>query len=271
MKLKKYASALSNPALLFYKLCKSYVRSYEGYSYHFSKNGEARLLQMLSRQKIRTVFDIGANVGDWSQIAGSMLPNADIHAFELSDSTFKHLTLNADKHGFKANNFGLSDQAAEIVYKDYGDVSTLNTIVAGADFHDASISAVEKRAQVIRGDDYCTANNVDIIDFLKIDVEGAEHLVLNGFENMLANKRISVIQFEYGYVNGDAHFLMKDFFALFKKYGYVIGPLKPKGVIFGEFEYRLNDFKSGPNYVAVTQDRPDLIDAVKGKPIKGFF
>jgi hypothetical protein len=79
----------------------------------------------------------------------------------------------------------------------------------------------------------------------------SKHLVLQGFERMFLEKRISVVQFEYGFVNGDAYFLMKDFFALFKSWGYVVGPLKPKGAIFGEFDYQLNGFKSGPNYVAV--------------------
>lgn len=271
MRLRKTATALSNPSLLLYKLCKSYIRTYEGYSYKFRKNGEARLLENLSGHGLKTVFDVGANIGDWSLIAASSFPDADIHAFELSDSNFSKLKQTADRNGFTANNFGLSNQNTEITYKDYGDGSTVNTIIPGAHFHDARIVATEKRARVMRGDDYSKESNIDTIDFLKIDVEGAENLVLQGFESMLSQKRISVIQFEYGYVNGDAHFLMKDFFGLLSQWGYTIGPLKPKGVIFGDFQYRLNDFKSGPNYVAVSMDRPDLIAAVKGESIKGFF
>lgn len=271
MRLKKHLSTVSSPSLLLYKLCKSYVRTYEGYSYRFPKNGEARLLEQLGKHDIKTVFDVGANIGDWSILATVSFPDADIHAFELSETTFGDLSRVADLKGFKANNFGLSDQNAEITYKDYGDGSTVNTIVASADFHDKRLDSKEKRARVMRGDDYCSENGIETIDLLKIDVEGAEHLVLQGFERMFLENRIAVVQFEYGFVNGDAHFLMKDFFKLFKSWGYAIGPLKPKGVIFGEFGYQLNNFKSGPNYVAVSQNRPDLIDAVAGKPIKGFF
>lgn len=220
---------------------------------------------------MKTVFDVGANVGDWSVLAASSFPGADIHAFELSETTFSELKRFADQHGFKANSFGLSDSNAEITYKDYGEGSTVNTIVTGADFHDKRLATKEKRARVMRGDDYCSENGIETIDLLKIDVEGAEHLVLQGFDRMFSEKRISVVQFEYGFVNGDAHFLMKDFFKLFKSWGYAVGPLKPKGAIFGEFDYQLNNFKSGPNYVAVPQNRTDLIDAVGGKSIKGFF
>ncbi len=247
------------------------MRTYEGFSYRFSRNGEARLLRQLSRVGIKTVFDVGANIGDWGVIAVAHFRGADIHAFELSEETFLQLEKTAKEHEFKANNFGLSDQETEIRYKDYGAGSTVNTIVGGADFHDARIDAREKLGRVTTGDIYCANNGIDHIDLLKIDVEGAEHMVLAGFEKMLAERRIDVVQFEYGFVNGDAHFLMKDFYRLFEAHGYSIGPLKPHGVIFGAFDYRLNNFNSGPNFVAVSNSRPDLIEAVRGKSIKGFY
>lgn len=40
--------------------------------------------------------------------------------------------------------------------------------------------------------------NLNHIDYLKIDTEGAEYKILCGCENLLKNKKISFIQFEYG-------------------------------------------------------------------------
>ena len=120
------------------------------------------------------------------------------------------------------------------------------------------------------GDSYCKRNNIKEIDILKIDVEGAEHLVLKGFSDMLSEGAIKAIQFEYGYTHADAKFLIKDFYKLLKGYDYLIGPLKPSGVLFMDFDYALNDFKSGPNYVAVHKSQKDIIDKVKGQPIRGF-
>jgi hypothetical protein len=51
---------------------------------------------------------------------------------------------------------------------------------------------------------------------------------------------------------------MKDFFKFFESLGYEVGVLKPAGVIFQSFHYRLNDFDSGPNYVAIRADDCDL-------------
>lgn len=40
--------------------------------------------------------------------------------------------------------------------------------------------------------------SIDIIDYLKLDTEGSEMLILKGSENMLRNGRISIIQMEWG-------------------------------------------------------------------------
>jgi hypothetical protein len=37
-----------------------------------------------------------------------------------------------------------------------------------------------------------------------------------------------------------------------------------------DFSYPLNDFNSGPNYVAVHKSQTKIIDAIRGKSIPGF-
>ena len=41
--------------------------------------------------------------------------------------------------------------------------------------------------------------------------------------------------------------ILKDF----NDNGYVVGVLKQNGVIFSDFKHKLNDFNSGPNFVAM--------------------
>jgi hypothetical protein len=122
----------------------------------------------------------------------------------------------------------------------------------------------------MKGDDFCKENGIESIDLLKIDVEGAEFMVLEGFANMLKNNAIRIIQFEYGYANGDTHTLMKDFFRLLGDYGYVTGPLKKTGVLFMDFVYPLNDFNSGPNFVSLLSNDEELISHISGKSIEGY-
>lgn len=167
-------------------------------------------------------------------------------------------------------NLALSDTNEKIKYKDYETNSRINTILNSNSFHDKNIKFELKNCETIKGDDFCKREEIEIIDFLKIDVEGAERKVLKGFENKIREGKIKIIQFEYGYANGDDHCLMKDFYEFFINYGYQIGPLKSNGVLFMDFDYKLNNFNSGPNFVAVHKKYSDIINTITGKKIPSF-
>ena len=244
---------------LIYRAARRYIRRADGYSYDFAKNGEEWILQRAAALDFSVVFDVGANVGSWTQHAQRYFDNAELHCFELSAETFATLSRNIESNRCHLNNYGLSDSNADIEYKDYGRDSGVNTLLLDASFHDSSIEPAVKKGKVRRGEDYCQTEGIDYIDFLKIDVEGAEHLVLQGFAKMLSEQRIRMVQFEYGYTHGDAKFLMRDFYELFASYGYRVGKLRKGRVEFVEWSYALNDFDSGPNFIAVRETNTDLI------------
>ena len=102
----------------------------------------------------------------------------------------------------------------------------------------------------MRGDDYVQANNIAVIDMLKIDVEGMEESVLRGFSNTLSERRIRVIQFEYNTSNIVSKFLLRDAYRFFKGFGYRVGKLYPNHVEFRDYHYRHEDF-CGPNMVVI--------------------
>jgi hypothetical protein len=101
----------------------------------------------------------------------------------------------------------------------------------------------------VRGDSFLQREGIAEVDFLKLDVEGAEHLVLKGLEDRLQQRSIRFIQFEYGRVNILTHFLLRDFYQLLTGYGYVVGKIFPDYVDFREYELGDEDF-IGPNYLA---------------------
>lgn len=65
-------------------------------------------------------------------------------------------------------------------------------------------------------DIYCKENNIDRIHFLKFDIEGHELNALNGANKMLKDKKIDIIQFEFGGCNIDSRTFFRDFFYLLK-------------------------------------------------------
>jgi FkbM family methyltransferase len=257
---KRLYGQLTNPRATLARRASRYLDSYNGYSYDFEKNGEKELVKKLSKLDPRTVFDVGANVGDWATMALESFPNAIVHCFELSKSTHATLTMNVTNERAILNNLGLAADNGVFSYKDYGSNSQVNTLLLSATYHDsADLQPVMMESELIRGDDYCLSRDIKFIDFMKIDVEGAEHLVLRGLTKMLGEKAVRLLQFEYGYTNGDSKFLMRDFFDLFDGFGYLVGRVRRGGIKFENWTYEYNDFKSGPNYVAVRREDTELI------------
>lgn len=243
-----------------------YVDNFNDFSYDLEHNGEKALLNRLRQANVRTVFDVGANVGDWSREACQALPSAHIHAFELSESTRQVLARNLAKLPVTIVDAALGSTDGIIEYKDYGTLSTVNSMIS-TEFHDATKNHVVRSAAVMRGDQYLADHGIEKIDLMKIDVEGAEMLVLQGLNDALKHNRIRVIQFEYGHANADAGqgHLMKDFYRLLEGYGYTVGRLWSEGVCFSPFNYRLNNFDSGPNFVAALRNDGALIDLLRSK------
>lgn len=260
---ERLRTAWTDPRAVGVKLLQGAIDGLRGYSYDFDRNGERRLLETLATVPVHTVFDVGANVGDWSLAAARVLPLATIHCFELSPRTYKTLSARLQGERFRVNNCGMGRASGNISFKDYGENSTVNTILTNATYHDAKLEPVTATAQLVSGDDYCREHGISAIDLLKIDVEGADHLVLEGFAPQLAAKAIRVVQFEYGYTHGDAKFLMRDFYELFDGHGYTVGRLTRRGVSFAPWNYKMNDFRSGPNYVAVRRDDAEIMQLLE--------
>lgn len=226
----------------------------EDSGYDFYTNGEHFVLRALSGQGFETVFDVGANTGEWTLMAREVFPGATIHAFEVAGPTFEQLKLNAGgRPGVVLNDFGLSDREGEITLKFFPGADDLATATDYPHEHPHTLIP----GRVVTGDAYVRERGVGHIDFLKIDVEGMENLVLEGMEETIGRGGVSVIQFEYGTVNILTKFLLRDFYEFFGARGYEVGKVYPNYVEFRDYRFEHEDFL-GPNYLAVSARRPEL-------------
>ena len=238
-------------------------RGYENLDYDWSCNGEAMILERLGRLGGKVVFDAGANTGDWSALCLQYFRDPVVHAFEIVPGTFAKLEERfAGAEDVILNNLGLSNREGQIdVYFDE-ERSTIATSIPGFSESFHSYSPGVASLPVTTGDQYCQANDICHIDLLKIDVEGHEPEVLQGFQRLLSVEAIDVIQFEYGYINIDTGFLLRDFYKILEQYGMVIGKLYPKHVEFREYRHQHENF-IGPNYIAVRKARKDVIESLQ--------
>lgn len=224
----------------------------------FNAAGEVQMMDKLSKYELLTIFDVGANIGEWAKMTRDRHPEAAIHCFEPVPSVFKTLVKNTIDASVMPNPFGLS-AACEI-----------RDMLFSADNDRLTTPCMELAREnpevvpliMLSGDEYCRSRKVERIDLLKIDTEGHEFQVLKGLERMLTDGNIAMIQFEYGYANVLTKDLLIDFYKLLKPLGFEIGLQTPNGVAFREYTLIHETFQA-PNYVAVHSSAPEFIAAIQ--------
>ena len=180
------------------------------------KSGELSALQRMKAAVpvADVIFDVGANVGEWSMRAAHCWPLARIHAFEPSASTFA--TLEAATSGMRVTcvRTALSDQSGRVELHEVPGMPGLSSLHArDLSTHGMVMTATEE-VSASTLDEYCDAQHIAAIDVLKLDVEGHELAVLHGARRLLRDRCIKFIQFEFGGTNIDSRTYLRDFVKL---------------------------------------------------------
>jgi len=219
---------------------------------HFEDSGELWVIENMVKQNDQneiTVFDVGANQGFYAlalqRILGS---NADIFCFEPSESTYKELQNNvAAKTNIKIFNFGFSDKQEQLVL-----YSTKASNGLGSIYGDNPLTEFKHQEVISLNmlDVFCQSNHIQVIDFLKIDVEGHEYKVLLGSIEMLKQGKIKAIQFEIGECNIVSRTFFRDFYELLKDQ-YRIYRVLPNGVREIKTYKTIDEIFVCVNYIAI--------------------
>ena len=206
------------------------------------KNGEFRIQKEFSKRLSHeeeqfVVFDIGANIGNWTVSLLSMIPDQktngiDIHVFEPIHDTFEILknTIESNSKGkqVKLNCNACSSKTGSDKMFIATTNAGSNSLYKGAVHNGLLSESIEK----ITLDEYCTDNNVAKIHFIKSDTEGHEVEVLRGSQKLFTEERIMVFQLEYNQLWCYSRFFMKDVFDFLEGMPYLIGKISPHGLSF---------------------------------------
>lgn len=165
---------------------------------------EREVLECLRRQLKpgMTVFDVGANAGYFSMIAGALVGKAGrVIALEPDPRVVEVLRRNVGANGFE--NATVVQAAA---YNSCGEVSlgcAPATSWSGI-YYERPTKRIEVRAVTL--DSLCDELGLERVDFVKIDVEGAEGVVLEGMSGVLSRHRPQVLLELHGdYANALDH------------------------------------------------------------------
>ena len=151
-----------------------------------------------------TIFDVGGNKGQSIDRFLKIFPNAYIHTFEPTQKACKIIKLkNKNKKNIIINNFALGNKNE--IKKFY-----INNNNGSSSFFELNKDQLSYKnivnkeitdVQIHTLDEYVEKNNIQKIDYLKIDTQGYESLVLEGAKKCLQKKLILLIELEIILVN----------------------------------------------------------------------
>jgi FkbM family methyltransferase len=137
--------------------------------------------------------DVGAHVGFYSILASDLVgASGSVHSFEPTPRTFESLLENSHKHpNILVNNFAVLNEEKTLDFVDYGPrYSAFNGFKnrTATNMNFLKRDAMPIKVQSIVLDSYCENNKIKPT-FVKIDAEGAEHLILQGMVILLKTAR----------------------------------------------------------------------------------
>ena len=147
-------------------------------------------------------WDIGANIGAYSLYA-ALNESTQVFAFEPASSNYYILNENIRKNFFDkrihALNIAFSDQRGinHLYMSDSQVGSAHNSFGEARDELGESFREIFRQAVIgFKIDDFVKEFGIDIPNYLKIDVDGIEHIILAGAEQMLRDNRVKSILVE---------------------------------------------------------------------------
>lgn len=191
------------------------------------------------------VIDVGAHFGKYTKLFA--LLGCKVYAFEPVPQSFNKLSENSADFSnvklFKNALMSFSGPAGMFIYEEP------NSSWSGMGHPDMGEESSEITVDCITLDSFCYKNNIERIDYLKLDVEGAEINALEGMSDLLLTKSIRYLQFEISQkMLEGSNRTAKEVFDKLNEYGYACYEITPDG----EFGIRVFDSNSFyENYIAV--------------------
>jgi len=213
---------------------------------------ECRAVQRILRPGM-IFFDIGANLGQYTLLAAEKVgPTGHVYSFEPNTRMFGELQFNVQLNSLgnfcTLNKMALSSMTGEAMMLIHSPGSEVYGSLGKSSLNpDAIIGAELVPTQTL--DSYIVDNGIFSIDFIKIDVEGAELLVLHGAEHILKRIRPYLL-IEISDLNTVNHgYKAKEVVELLSKNDYTLNTISAAGDVV-RAEIQDIDFVSG-TYLAV--------------------
>jgi len=180
--------------------------------------------------EVKTVVDVGSNVGASILFWRSVYPAASIYGFEPEPGNFAMLRRNTEKlRDVRVFNEALGDATGEMKFIQSPGAGN----EGGWSMYQRGAQGGEKEVvlPVVRGEEKMRTLGIDRIDVLKVDTEGAERVVIAG----LGPRLLASTRYVCGELHGERDFELLDYL---ERNGFKIGVRKNLRSVLFNFEAR---------------------------------
>lgn len=155
-------------------------------------------LDSLQKYNIKTIIDVGANVGQFKKEIREKLPNAFIYSFEPLAECFNKLKeLEKKDTKFKAFNLALGNknERTQINKSSY---SLSSSLLPMSDIHKLAFpyskDSMPESVEVKRMDDFFFDKKLDNNILIKVDTQGYESQVIEGGKETFSGAKVLIIE-----------------------------------------------------------------------------
>jgi FkbM family methyltransferase len=170
------------------------------------KGGDVRVFVALRQDWVRsfgikTVVDVGSNVGQFAVAAMRAFPDAQIHCFEPLPSCFATLEGRLGQHDrVSLHNVAVADKDSVAMMRQ-SSFSPSSSLMKMAPLHESEFpfteGGTEVEVQVTTLDHALLGVELPSPVLMKIDTQGSEHRVLSGGRSVLEKTDVAILETSY--------------------------------------------------------------------------
>lgn len=197
------------------------------------------------------VFDVGANVGNWSQELLQAIPDAKLYMFDPSPGCQAAIR-NKALPGITLLPCALGATAERKTYYSSSTTDGSASLHFRRDTPFQDLTYNQSTAIVRTLDEVIESEKIDFVDFMKMDIEGHELFALQGGKRSFAAGKIGALSFEFGSSNINSRTFFRDIWELLTAMNFVIYRITPGGkdLLIGDYYEDAEYFRGVTNFVA---------------------